>query len=149
YQAVRDIGASATDKNTLIELSFFSHGWMGGPILVNSFDDRSTDPSGSPADLAGLTVRDPDDRDARAALDFIAPTMDAAALANFQNAFHPDGFVWIWGCAFPRLVHTLLTKIERNKNYKSSGVGDETVFTFNNLETDEINKVLIPFLTPT
>jgi hypothetical protein len=150
YQAVRDIGASATDKNTLMELSFFSHGWMGGPILVNSFDDRSTtDPPGSPPDLAGLTVRDPDDRDARAALDFISPTMDAAALTDFQNAFHTDGFIWIWGCSFPKLVHTVLTKIERNKNYKSSGVSDETVFTFNNFETDEINQLLKPILVPT
>ena len=38
YAKVREIGAA--DPGTLAELSFLSHGWMGGPILVNSYDDR-------------------------------------------------------------------------------------------------------------
>ena len=39
YDAVAGIGDS--DPGTLRELSFFAHGWMGGPILVNSYDDHS------------------------------------------------------------------------------------------------------------
>jgi hypothetical protein len=39
YAAVRDIGSKG--PNTLAELSVFSHGWMGGPILVDSDDDRT------------------------------------------------------------------------------------------------------------
>jgi hypothetical protein len=37
YRAAQKVGVDA--PNTLAELSIFSHGWMGGPILVNSFDD--------------------------------------------------------------------------------------------------------------
>jgi hypothetical protein len=140
YKAVQKVGANA--PNTLVELSFFSHAWMGGPILVNSYDDgiMQVTISGQrgPALIAlPPTARDPDDMDPRASKDFIAPTMDAAALASFQKAFHKDGYVWIWGCAFPRVIHEMLHKIERNPAYKDSGLGDDVVFKIKNFSTDQ------------
>jgi hypothetical protein len=154
YAAVSAIGTAA--KHSLRELSFFSHGWMGGPILVNSFDDRTgqiTIPSflgGPPVPLAYTvpsTNRDPDDRDPRPQLDFIAPTMDAAALSSFSDAFHADGFVWLWGCAFPRLIHQILHKIERNTAYRDSGLANDVDFQLTNLNKDEadlLERALIP-----
>jgi hypothetical protein len=68
YARVRDIGSK--DPGTLVELSFFSHGWMGGPILANSNDDRLMtlmipNPFG-PATPMTVAVtgnaRDPDDK---------------------------------------------------------------------------------------
>jgi hypothetical protein len=134
YAAVRAVGSSA--PGTLVELSIFSHGWMGGPILVDSDDDRVVEvsvpmPGGRPPVVTTIavpgTTRDPDDKDARAALDFIAPTMDAAALTLFRAAFASDGFAWLWGCAFPRVVHHTLWAMEHAKAYRSSGLADDTV----------------------
>ena len=139
YTAVQSLGAASA--NELMELSFFSHAWMGGPILVNSFDDGIVNvamPLGPPIAFPMPSgARDPDDNDPWAAKDFISPTMDAAALTNFKNAFHSDAFVWIWGCAFPRLVHEILHKVERNAAYKDSGLGDDTVFTIKNFNVSQ------------
>jgi hypothetical protein len=159
YEAVINVGVN--DPHTLFELSIFSHGWMGGPILVNSFDDRTVQipfvhgfPGVHPS-LTTLTVpstvRDPDDMDARPALDFIPPTMDSVALSDFQDAFAPDGRIWLWGCAFPRVVHRILTKIEKNRAYRSSGLGDDVVFKLTNLRTEEADYLeswLSPVLGP-
>ncbi|ROS75458.1 hypothetical protein [Cellulomonas sp. PhB143] len=145
YATVRQIGAAA--PGTLAELSFFSHGWMGGPILVNSFDDRSwsfTFPvvgSGTPVTVdlvVPSTARDPDDRDARPRLDFVAPQMDAAGLGLFRAAFAPDAVAWLWGCAFPRVLHRALTAIERAPGFRDSGTDPETVLTLTSpLEADD------------
>ena len=52
YAAVRRIGIN--HPGTLMELSFFSHAWSGGPILVNSTDDRMvTSARGPAADRSG------------------------------------------------------------------------------------------------
>ena len=152
YQAVQQVGVNAA--NTLVELSFFSHAWMGGPILVNSFDDGAVTlampPLLAPTPFALPSgQRDPDDKDPRAAKDFIAPTMDAVALANFRKAFHSAGIIWIWGCAFPRLVHEILHKIERNRAYKASGLGDDVIFkltNFNAAQAGLLEQVLLPEL---
>ena len=130
YKSVQKIGVDA--PHTLAELSFYSHGFYGGPLLVNSYDDGQVNqsvvlPSGA---------RDPDDMDPRVK-DFNPPIIDAIALTNFQNAFHADGFVWIWGCAFPRLVHEILHKIEHNSSYKESGLGDEELFRIKNFNTSQ------------
>lgn len=154
YRIVRAIGVN--DPGTLAELDFFSHGWMGGPILVNSTDDRSTvlpvpSTGGAPAtatfDLTGMSMRDPDDKDPRPGLDFIAPTMDAAALLEFQHAFAADGIVWLWGCAFPRTMHHLLTAIERSDAYRSTGLADDVELTLKNL-TEPDTRFLERFLLP-
>jgi hypothetical protein len=131
YQRVQDIGSK--DAGTLAELSIFSHGWMGGPILVNSDDDRLmtitlTPPVGPPIHVqvpVASTSRDPDDKDGRGLLDFSPPTMDAVELATFRKAFAKDAIAWLWGCAFPRAVHHAMWAMEQAKGYSGVGLGDD------------------------
>ena len=131
YRRVQAIGAA--DAGTLAELSIFSHGWMGGPILVNSDDDRLmtitlTPTSGPPVQVqvpVASTSRDPDDKDGRGHLDFSPPTMDATELATFRAAFAEHAVAWLWGCAFPRAVHHTLWAMEQAKGYAGVGLGDD------------------------
>jgi hypothetical protein len=111
YALIQGIGAGA-DKGTVTELSFFSHGFMGGPILVNSYDM-----SGDPA------ARDPDDKDAREWKDFQAPTMDAKALGNFKAAFADSAVVWIWGCVFYSAVNKVLGRLFKTSKFRSTPPG--------------------------
>ncbi len=145
YAKVIQIGTA--EPGTLAELSFFAHGWMGGPILVNSEDDKTFDlsfvmPDGStvtiPVPTSGL-FRDRDDKDPRSAYDFSLPQMTAADLAAFTAAFTSDGFVWLWGCAFPRVVHHLLWAMERGKGYSSTTVGDDTVISMPDVAADDVD----------
>ncbi len=142
YLAVQNIGKK--DTGTLHELSFFSHAWMGGPILVNSYDDGEfvTNMFGlmTPTTVplpAGM--RDPDDKDPRAPKDFVSPQMNLADVTNFETAFHKDGQIWIWGCAFPRVVHEILHKLEHHKLYTSSGLPDSTKLTFTNFNAGHVS----------
>ena len=142
YAAVRAVGAAA--PGTLMELSFFSHAWHGGPILVNSFDDGvmevpSAVPGVPPTIVAVGAARDPDDKDPRVGKDFAPANMSAAELAEFRAAYHVDGFNWSWGCAFPRLVHEILHKLEYHRDYRSTGLPDAQLFVFTNLRTDHVD----------
>ncbi|KQX61746.1 hypothetical protein [Angustibacter sp. Root456] len=131
YQRVQDIGTK--DAGTLAELSIFSHGWMGGPILVNSDDDRLmtitlNPPVGQPIHVqmpVAPTSRDPDDKDGRGDLDFSPPTMDAGELKAFRAAFAKDAVAWLWGCAFPRAIHHTMWAMEQAKGYAGVGLGDD------------------------
>ena len=116
YAHVQELGR--TEPGSLSELSFLSHGWIGGPILVNS-DDGLGD---------GTRDRDPTDKDARTAKDFVAPTMDAAALANFRAAFGPSGFVWVWGCSFANSPRQVLYRLLSSAKYRGA-VGRELANT--------------------
>jgi hypothetical protein len=141
YAAVRAIGSSAA--GTLLELSFFSHAWHGGPILVNSHDDGFAAgppaiPGGPPTALPIGGARDPDDKDPRGHKDFTPPNMSAAQVAEFQAAYHPDAYSWSWGCAFPRVIHEILHKLERHRDYRQTGLADATVFVFDNFRADHI-----------
>jgi len=104
YDFVRGIGRN--EPGTLQELSFFGHGWHGGPILVNSKDHSTT------------AARDPNDKDGRAQKDFIAPTMDAARLAELSAAFAPQGFTWLWGCVFAKVPFQVLHRLFKNTKYR-------------------------------
>lgn len=145
YRRVQDIGAAA--PGTLTELSIFSHGWMGGPILVNSDDDRTIEltipnlfgaPSTMTVPLTG-TMRDPDDRDARPRLDFQAPTMEATQLDMFRKAFAADGVSWLWGCAFPKVVHHTLWAVEQAKGYTGSGLGGDVVLKLDAVVDEDVD----------
>lgn len=105
YQAVREIGAD--HPRSLVKLSVFSHGWMGGPILVNSYNDgralrfaaplSESEPFRLPAASRGS-----DDMNQRVK-HFTQPTMDSVALENFIMPFTPTvtlefGDVHLLGC---------------------------------------------------
>lgn len=111
YEHVRQLGR--TEPGSVAELSFLSHGWVGGPILVNSFDGAG----------AGVDARDPNDKDARTDKDFIDPTMDAAALAEFRAAFAADAFVWVWGCSFANSPRQVLHRVLSSTKYRSTAAG--------------------------
>ena len=115
YAFVRNIGR--TDPATIQELSFFGHGWHGGPILVNSKDHSST------------TARDPNDKDGRATKDFRSPNVDATALSELSAAFDTDGFTWLWGCVFPAAPFQVLYRLFRNKLYLSGKMKDSDMIT--------------------
>ncbi len=150
YAAVQQIGRDA--PGTLLELSFFSHAWHGGPILVNSFDDGQL--IGPPLSIGGPpsvivlspAERDPDDYDPRPK-DFSPPNMDAAKLKQFKDAFRADGYCWNWGCAFPRVVHEILHKLETHKDYRASGLGDDDLFVFTNFRAEHL-AILSPLFGP-
>src|SRR5262249_193298 len=101
-------------KGTLQELSFFGHGWQGGPILVNSFDPTKSDPT---------QPRNADDKDARQFKDFIAPTMDTTQLANFRAAFASPAIVWICGSSFVRAAHIVLGRLFHSAKFRSTPAG--------------------------
>jgi hypothetical protein len=101
YKLVQDIGKN--EPGTLIELSFFSHGWMGGPLLVNSDDPNPNHP-----------FRDANDRDPRIFKDFEPPNMMTLDKENFSKAFSTTGFTWVWGCAFADIFHQVIHRAVNN-----------------------------------
>jgi hypothetical protein len=112
YAHVQEIGR--TEPGSVSELSFLGHGWIGGPILVNSDDGLGSD----------TDTRDPNDKDARTHKDFLAPTMDAAALASFRAAFDPSGFVWVWGCSFANSPRQVLYRVLSTAKYRDAAGRD-------------------------
>jgi hypothetical protein len=126
YEHVRSLGRD--HPGSLWELSFYAHGYWGGPILLNSNDP-----------LPNVTSRDPKDKDARYNKDFRAPTMDSAALAEFQAAFHVDGFVWVWGCNYTDSYRHVIDKLIKNSTYtQAQGPADtdNVTFTFARWQAD-------------
>ncbi len=143
YDLICEIGKNA--PGTLKELSIFSHAWMGGPIFVNSYDDRSSIYTGEPMtvyellrkypDMINLLnnqyQRDPDDKDARI-IDFHPNIIEPE---YFKKAFHEDGFSWIWGCHLLGFIFKNLINMIMRSRIKS----DSDTFTVYN--TKDINFV--------
>jgi hypothetical protein len=117
YKSVR-----GAPLGSVLELSFFSHGWIEGPILVNS-SDLSTTPR----------ERDSQDKDGRSRLDF-TPSMgestdltDQLKIVQFMVSFDPKGVMRTWGCNFDielRVIQQAQTRIRRG------GVTDNTLINF-------------------
>jgi hypothetical protein len=128
YNDIATLGI--TQPGTLHELHFFSHGWIGGPILANSNDQ-----------FAYSSLRSADDVDPRVNKDFAPPQFTAAQQQAFKNAFSAAAFSWCWGCAFPDIVNRILFKLQNNRGYKESGMHDDDYLTFTNLSDDEINDI--------
>jgi hypothetical protein len=127
FTFIQGIGAGP-DAGSVLELSFFCHGWFGGPVLVNSFDPHRDDPS---------TPRDPNDKDARTVKDFIPPTTSSGALANLVAAFSPTAIAWIFGCSFSKARHIILSAIYKTPVFKKRPKGtikDTDVFKFEFVE---------------
>jgi hypothetical protein len=118
YRSVR-----AAPLGSVRELSFFSHGWIGGPVLVNSSDE-----------VNNPDLRDPQDKDGRARLDFSMASMggsnDLSAklnLAQFMLSFHPKGIMQTWGCNFDIELRVIQ---QAQKRIRRGGVTDNTVIDF-------------------
>ncbi|MGC3946425.1 MAG: hypothetical protein QM762_18205 [Chryseolinea sp.] len=114
YRYVVNIGS--TEPGTLYEFSILSHGWFGGPVLLNSFqrDEFSTG--------ARAMERDPTDKDGRSK-DFQAQNMSDDDWNNFRRAFSADGYYWVWGCLFSRAYFDTLYKIMQTPAYRSKALG--------------------------
>ncbi|MFI6272792.1 hypothetical protein [Micromonospora zamorensis] len=120
YHAVHD-----APDGSVLEVSFYSHGWVEGPILVNSSNN-----SANPA------LRDPTDKDGRGSVDFNLtmgePPGSVGGLVRvlgFMASFDPKGFVQGWGCNFDIEV-SLILQVNRALNRfaaRKVSVQDSTV----------------------
>jgi hypothetical protein len=117
YKSVRE-----APLGSVLELSFFSHGWIEGPILVNS-SNHSTTPG----------LRDPQDKDGRSHLDFTASMGESTDLkdqlnnAKFMVSFDPKGAMRTWGCNFDIELRVIQ---QAQKRISRGGVTDATVINF-------------------
>jgi hypothetical protein len=89
YGYLNSVGALS--PGIVQEAGIFSHAWVGGPIIRNTYDQ-----SGS------ATVRDPDDRDARPK-DWNA-TGVMASYPKLGSAFSIGARFQTWGCNHPVLI---------------------------------------------
>jgi hypothetical protein len=107
-------------KHTVFELSIFCHAWEGGPVMVDSYDDRSyKDASGKRVWIRD-EARDPDDKDGRAR-DFDPVNRN---LAKFRDAFNPAAEFRIWGCNHTDRDVDLFKRLFMHKDYRRSGMKD-------------------------
>lgn len=123
YKYIINIGA--TEPGSVAELSFFAHGWMGGPILVNSYDSFTKEND--------RPERDPADKDPRTFKDFEVANMPDADLDNFRKAFAAESFTWVWGCAFASSFFQVLHRVLKNQVYRSAypkAIPDAAQFSF-------------------
>jgi hypothetical protein len=131
YEAVRKVGGDATTAGSLTEVSVFSHGFFGGPVLVDSDDTSVT------------AARDPNDKDARVSKDFKAPNASAAQIAAFRAAFAPNAFWWNWGCTFTESYRQVTHRFINSPLYSRTGAGklkdtDKITFDFPQDMAEEI-----------
>ncbi len=124
YDYVKRLGRGEKDAGsagTLVELSFFSHGFFQGPVLVNSFDRQKNS-----------NERDPKDKDPRHSKDFMMSKDDRAA---FQKAFAKGAVVWVWGCNGTSDYYIVFDRLKNTPKYphKASGrtIPDNQVIEFN------------------
>ena len=117
YKYIINLGK--TEPGTLYEFSILSHGWFGGPVLLNSFqrDEFSTG--------ARASERDPLDKDGRTK-DFQAQNMNDDDWSNFRKAFASDGYYWVWGCLFSRAYFDTLYKVIQTKEFRSKAFGSHS-----------------------
>lgn len=131
YAAVQTIGANKATAASLTEVSVFSHGFYGGPILVDSDDGSRT------------AARDPNDKDARRNKDFKAPNVTAAQLTAFKAAFAPTAFWWSWGCAFTESYRQVTHRFIHSPLYRRTPPGklkdtDKVTFDFPQAMAEDI-----------
>jgi hypothetical protein len=136
YDYVKEIGRprggdlpervrAATAPGALIELSIFSHGWIDGPVLVNTSE---------PAGLDDLSPRGPNDRDGRRK-DFNHVNLPQAQAVAFRDAFSAHGYVWIWGCFATQIYKRVYQEMAERppnlaKERKTASGDDNAYFSF-------------------
>lgn len=77
-------------RRAVTELQFFTHGWEGGPVLYNTFDQE-----------LDKTKRDPADKDPRIKDFSIKDVLGGAERAKLAGAFSSSALVKLWGCNYP------------------------------------------------
>lgn len=95
---------------SIIELHFFTHGYEGGPVLYNTFDD-STDP----------TRRDPNDKDPRIK-DFSIDDVLGTGMSrlSFVTSFSRSALVKLWGCTYTEKHRQLIKRDFYDRNATSA-----------------------------
>lgn len=124
YRYVINIGNK--EPGTVKEFSILSHGWFGGPVIINSFQRPEFSNGGLQA-----AERDPWDKDGRTK-DFFKENISDDDWKSFKSAFASDGYSWFWGCLFSRAYYDTLYKIMHTDAFRSKVMGnheDEDVFT--------------------
>lgn len=153
YEVIQEVGA--IDPGSLFEVSVFSHGYLEGPILVNSWDDRRVSVGGpltkdatGKESYVGVSKgrRDPDDKDGRAILDFAEPEMPSKKKGLFKNAFNSRGYFWTWGCNFEPpggpAANQVLLRLEKNQKYQTN-ISDTQPLEFSGLNKEEMESFLV------
>lgn len=115
YKYIQDLGK--TEPESLIEFSIFSHGYIGGPVLVNSTVGR-------------------DDKDARA-----SHLSNATRVAELKKAFDKNGIAWFWGCNSAKAFLIIFTELSRNSNYKKNRLKNSDVLSLDFRESKKRNAV--------
>jgi hypothetical protein len=88
----------AQPAGSILSLQIFSHGWMGGPILWNSWE---LGPNGEDIRNDWTLPRDPNDTEFRMRDFFAGNPLGGAEGRKFGAAFAPGAFIKLWGCVAP------------------------------------------------
>lgn len=125
YDLVQLIGSLA--PGSLKELSFLSHSWIGGPILVNSYEQPNYK-------REEFGIRDPWDKDGRKNKDFQHSRRD------LDKAFANSGRIWLWGCSNSYSVSAVLGSLVRE--YRLERMPENVVLRFSDLpgQTAELDR---------
>ena len=115
----------------LQELHIFSHGYLEGPILVNSLDLENGKPDPQTGKLPIPTRRDRYDRDGRR-VDFREGGVINVRVANLRAAFAKNGFSYLWGCTKNQLAYSIIA--EARKTLLKEGRG-AVMFTWGGEQT--------------
>lgn len=115
---------------TLKEVSFYSHSYWNGPILVNTWRwMRLREVDGGARLIAAERPRPGRDhffdKEPRGEDDFGDPKVNE----SLSKAFRPDGVVWIWGCQAAELFIQVVQQASR-QTLRSKGLEQELSFRF-------------------
>jgi len=100
YGYIQDLGVAAA--GSLLRLDIFSHAWVGGPIMINTFETAA---------FSSTTTRDPGDKDGRSK-DFDS----MARVADLKKAFASGGTAKMWGCQATTDNRTIVRAAARAKD---------------------------------
>lgn len=156
YRFLCDLGR--VHKGKLMEFSVLSHGFWNGPILVNTKEQSASN----------LITRNPSDKDGRGRKDFQSPNLSSANIKDIQDAFHVDGFSWIWGCFVSKAGRAVIQGVADSRGrrtpwgkrvrglngatYRADGTTPDTAefrFSFGTEATEEFSRVRDPAFFPT
>ena len=100
YGYIQDLGVAA--PASLLRFDIFSHAWVGGPIMINTWEGSA---------YSSTTSRDPSDKDGRSK-DFAS----MARVADFKKAFGAGAVAKMWGCQATTDNRTIVRAAARAKD---------------------------------